>query len=207
MLLLYFIAAGLLIGRLLGGRFDAVGDVRFRWWGVAVGGLAVQLVLFSAPVASRVGAAGPPLYVLSTAAVLIALLRNLSLPGFVVIAAGAGLNLLAIVANGGYMPSSTGAWEALNGVAALPTTAYSNSALAASGTLVPFLGDIFALPRPLPLANVFSIGDVLIGVGCMLFLVRTMRAVASVLADRRPVDGVGAGGLVGPVIAPQPGDR
>ncbi len=38
----------------------------------------------------------------------------------------------------------------------------------------PFLGDIFVLPRPLPLANVFSIGDVLIGLGGALFILRTM---------------------------------
>jgi hypothetical protein len=31
------------------------------------------------------------------------------------------------------------------------------------------------LPRPMPFANVFSIGDVLIGSGAVVFLVRTMR--------------------------------
>jgi len=107
--------------------------------------------------------------------VLVALLRNVTLPGFPVIAAGAALNLCVIVANGGYMPSSPSAWVALNGVAALPTADYSNSTIDGAGSAIPFLGDIFALPRPLPFANVFSIGDVLIGLGGMLFLVHAMR--------------------------------
>jgi hypothetical protein len=175
MLLLYFIVAGLLVGRLAGGRIGAVAEVKFRWWGLALGGLMVQAVLFAPPVAAQIGTAGPALYVASTVAVLSALLRNLRMPGFAVIAVGAGLNLLALTANGGYMPSSPEAWQALNGVAALPTTHYTNSALASSMTAFPYLGDILVLPRPLPLANVFSFGDVLIGLGAALFLVWTMR--------------------------------
>ena len=99
----------------------------------------------------------------------------MGMPGFAFVGLGAGLNLLAITANGGYMPSSPGAWLALNGVAALPTSAYTNSVLAGSTTAFPYLGDILVLPRPLPLANVFSIGDVLIGVGGAVFLAVTMR--------------------------------
>ncbi len=44
-------------------------------------------------------------------------------------------------------------------------TTFTNSTLIHAGTALPFLGDVFALPRPIPLANVFSVGDVLIGVG------------------------------------------
>jgi hypothetical protein len=175
MLLLYFIVAGLLVGKLAGGRIAAIADVKFHWWGVALGGLAVQAVLFAPPVAAKVGTAGPALYIASTVAVLVVLLRNVRIVGFPLIAVGAGLNLLAIAANGGYMPSSPEAWQTLNGVAALPTAQYTNSALAGTATVFPWLGDIMVLPRPLPFANVFSIGDVLIGLGAALFLVWTMR--------------------------------
>jgi len=105
----------------------------------------------------------------------VVLLRNVKVVGFPLIAVGAGLNLLAISANSGYMPSSPEAWQTLNGVAALPTAQYTNSALAGTATVFPYLGDIMVLPRPLPFANVFSIGDVLIGLGAALFLVWTMR--------------------------------
>jgi hypothetical protein len=62
----------------------------------------------------------------------------------------------------------------LNGEAAIPAASYTNSALSDERTLLPWLGDVFVLPRPLPFANVFSIGDVLIGLGAVWFLVRAM---------------------------------
>jgi hypothetical protein len=37
------------------------------------------------------------------------------------------------------------------------------------------LTDIFAIPASLPLANVFSIGDVLIGVGIVIVIAAAMR--------------------------------
>lgn len=175
MLLLYFLIVGGLLGRLSGGRFEALAAVHFRWWGLALAGLVFQVALFSEPVAGQVGSAGPALYVASSLAVFAALLPNLRHPGFALIALGAGMNLVVICANGGYMPSAPAAWAALNGLAGLPTVDYTNSVLIHPGTVLPFLGDIFVLPRPLPFANVFSIGDVIIGLGGAWFLVRAMR--------------------------------
>ena len=149
--------------------------MHIAWWGLAVGGLAVQLVLFARPVAEQVGAAGPPLYVASTIVVLVALLRNILQPGFALIAVGAVANLVAVLANGGAMPSDPHAWLALTGEAQLPVTGFSNSVLMGPGTNFAFLGDIFVFPRPLPLANVFSVGDLLIAIGAGWFIIRAMR--------------------------------
>ncbi len=179
MLLLYSIAAGLLIGRILGGRVRNLEHVHFVWWQLALAGLFVQLVLFADPVQQRVGAEGPVIYVLSTVAVLVALLRNLRLPGLAVIAAGAVLNLIPILANGGFMPSSPEVWRELTGVAALPVEHYSNVVLIGPGTLFPFLGDVFVFPRPLPMATAFSLGDAVIAVGAVIFLVSVMRQPAT----------------------------
>ena len=175
MLLLYSVAAGLIIGRLAGGRVHNLEHVRFVWWQLALAGLVVQLVLFAGPVAERVGPEGPAIYVLSTLAVMAALMRNLRLPGLGIIGVGAALNLVAVLANGGAMPSSPEAWLSLTGVAALPVTHFSNSVLIGPDTLFPFLGDVFVWPRPLPLANVFSVGDAIIAVGAVVFLVGAMR--------------------------------
>lgn len=175
MLLLYSIAVGLILGRLAGGRLDGLVTVRFRLAPLALGGLLFQLVLFSPLAEERVGDAGPVLYVASTVAVLVSLLANLRLPGLWILAVGAALNLVAIVTNGGHMPSSPDAWMALTGLPEVPAGAYTNSALMTEATAFPALGDIFVFPRPLPLANVFSIGDVLIAVGAIVFLVRQMR--------------------------------
>lgn len=175
MLLLYAIPIGLLMGLLLGGRVSALGEVHVRWWPLAIGGLLFQLLLFSPPVASVVGAAGPPLYVGSTLVVFAALMANLRQPGFPLIFVGAFLNTLVILLNGGQMPASPDALAAVFGSPAVPVEHFSNSVVAGSGTVLPLLGDIFVLPHPLPMANVFSLGDALIGAGGVWFIAGTMR--------------------------------
>lgn len=192
MLLLYSIAAGLLIGRLLGGRVRNLERVHFVWWQLALAGLFVQLVLFADPIQERVGAEGPVIYVLSTLAVLVALLRNLRQPGLALLAVGAVLNLIPILANGGYMPSSPEIWRELTGSAALPVEHYSNVVLIGPETAFAFLGDVFAFPRPLPMATAFSLGDAVIAVGAVIFLVYAMRQPASAtsapaMANPQPV--------------------
>ena len=129
------------------------------------------MVLFSGPVAERIGDLGMPIYIGSTVLVLAVVLRNLRLPGLVLVAAGALSNLLAIVANGGYMPASAAALAFL-GKAVNP--GYSNSAVVESPALAP-LTDIFALPPGVPFANVFSIGDVLISLGIAVVIAGAMR--------------------------------
>lgn len=171
MFILYAIPIGIVAGYLLGGRLDRLGDVRFRWGWLAIVGLAVQIVLFSGPVADVVGDLGPPIYVASTAAVLIAVIRNWRIPGLALVAVGAASNLAAIAANGGVMPASPDAVAAL-GTAAGP--GFSNSVVMADPALRP-LTDIFALPTWIPFANVFSVGDVLIGVGVAIVIAVGMR--------------------------------
>jgi len=186
MLLLYAVILGLVAGLLSGGKLAALGMTHIRLWPVALIGLFAQLLLFSSPLAAVVGPWGPSLYVVSTVAVLMALVVNLRQPGFWLIIIGALANFAVIVANGGQMPAAPDAWAALNGVAAVPTTAFSNSILAGPHTVLPFLGDNFVLPRPVPLANVFSIGDVLIGAGGALFVYQAMHGRVLPRLVRRP---------------------
>ncbi|OGO52435.1 MAG: hypothetical protein A2Z32_05580 [Chloroflexi bacterium RBG_16_69_14] len=87
-----------------------------------------------------------------------------------VIAIGAGCNVAAIVANGGWMPADP---NALASVGGLPTGP-SNSIVVAEPALRP-LTDLFALPAWLPFANVFSVGDVLIGIGIAATIALAMR--------------------------------
>ena len=90
------------------------------------------------------------------------LAANRRVPGMALTALGAALNLLAITANGGVMPASPAALAA----AGLPVDeAGFQSSTAVDGPQLAFLGDVFAIPASWPLSNVFSVGDVLIGVG------------------------------------------
>jgi hypothetical protein len=134
-------------------------------------GLLVQVAIFTDAGGRLVGEAGPKIYVASSAAVLIAVVRNVMVPGVAVIAVGAGLNLAAIVANGGHMPADGAALASVGGLG----SGYTNSIVTAEPALRP-LTDLVALPAWLPLANVFSVGDVLIGIGIALTLAFAMRA-------------------------------
>jgi hypothetical protein len=169
--ILYAIPIGLIAGLLLGGRLDRLADLRLRWAPLAVAGLLVQVALFADPINVAVGRAAPAIYVASSAAVLAAVLRDVRIPGLVVIAIGAASNLAAILANGGYMPADP---EALASVVG-PSAGYSNSVVVSDPALRP-LTDLFAMPAAFPLANVFSVGDVLIGIGVAAVIVLAMRA-------------------------------
>jgi hypothetical protein len=189
--ILYAIPLGILVGLVRGGRLANLGDLRFEWGWLALAGLAAQVVLFSPPVGAVVGAAAPILYVASTVLVLAVVLRNRRLPGLKLVAIGAISNLVAIVANGGYMPADPGAL-ALAGMD--PGTAYSNSIVTNRPVLAP-LTDIFAMPDWMPFANVFSIGDVLIGAGIVV-------AIAAGMARHPAAESSRAALTKGPTPAP-----
>jgi hypothetical protein len=168
--ILYAIPIGLVAGWLLGGRLDGVADVRFQFAPLAVVALAVQVVLFSPLADGLPPDAGRVIYVASTAVVLAVVLANLRLTGVPIIVVGAAANLAAIIANGGAMPASPSALAALGG----EVGPHTNSVALAHPVLEP-LTDVFATPTWLPFANIFSIGDVLIGAGVAVALAASMR--------------------------------
>jgi len=177
MFILYALVVGLGIGLLLGGQASRLGELKIRFAWLCVLGLAVQLLLFSDAVTSRIGDLGVPIYVVSTVVVAGAVAANYRIPGMAVVALGAFSNLVAIVANGGYMPTTA---AALAATGFGEKTGYSNSALLPDPKL-PWLTDIFAMPAWIPAHNVFSIGDVLIGLGVVIVIVTAMRRPRAVL--------------------------
>ena len=103
---------------------------------------------------------------------------NVRLPMVPVIAAGGALNLAAILANEGVMPASP---AALRIAGKTVEHGFTNSG-AVEGAHLAWLGDVFAIPNGWPLANVFSIGDIVIVVGVGLMAHTWCRS-------RRPADG------------------
>jgi Family of unknown function (DUF5317) len=145
---------------LAGGRLDALAELRLRRVWAIYAALALAVL--------GVGLPGLPDWARSSLLVAaypvgaVFVLANRWLPGMPLAALGAALNLLAIAANGGVMPASVAALEA----AGLPVDepGFESSAVLDDPRLA-FLGDVFAVPASWPLSNVFSIGDVLIGLG------------------------------------------
>lgn len=120
-------------------------------------GAGLQLVITLGPATPNW--LGEPLHLTTYALSVAFLWCNRHLPGALLLGLGTALNLAAIVANGGTMPASESAWR----TAGLPTITdqFENSNVVHSARL-PWLGDVFAIPKGWPLANVFSVGDVLI---------------------------------------------
>ena len=170
MFILYAVLAGLVVGVLSGGSAGRLGDLRFSWAPLIALGMTAQVALFSTPLGDALGAAAPVVYVASTLAVLAAVARNLAIPGLALVLAGGASNLVAICANGGYMPVSP---DALVALGRLPQAGYSNSRLLDGVVLGP-LTDLFAMPAWLPAANIFSVGDVGIGLGAAIAIVAAM---------------------------------
>lgn len=166
MFLLPSLAVGLALALVLGGRPSRLLDLRFRLAWTVFLALAVQLLLFL-PLGIDGHALLRDVLHLSSYAVLLAFaLANLRFVALVPAFAGMALNALAITANGGSMPAST---RAANAAGILDGIEGSN--VSQHVHRLWFLGDVFAIPKALPLSNVFSVGDLLIAVGMVAFVV------------------------------------
>ena len=180
MFVLYAVLAGLILGFVTGGSAARLGDLRLGWAPLISLGMVVQLLLFSTPVGNALGDLAPLAYIVSNVAVLFAVAANLAIRGLLLVLAGGASNLAAIVANGGYMPVSAHALAATGG---LPKEGYSNSLPTDSVVLGP-LTDVFSMPSWVPMANVFSVGDILIGAGVAIAVVAAMHGRAPRIASR-----------------------
>jgi hypothetical protein len=115
---------------------------------------------------------GPLVWSLCLAALFAMLVRNCVRNrayrgAWLVAAVGAGLNVLVVAANGGYMPQSAEARIAVRGSPIVTTGEAKlwNVQPIDASTRLPVLGDVIAEPRWLPGANVISVGDLLLGAG------------------------------------------
>ena len=161
MLLLAAVILSVVTVRPAGGSLSALGRVRLRYAPAIFSALAVQIAIISvvpggSPWLHRV------LYVGSYTLAAVFVVANWRLAGMRILALGATLNLIAILANNGVMPASRSAERTAGMVTS--STGFLNSAGVPHPRLL-FLGDVLPVPHAVPLANVYSIGDVCIAVG------------------------------------------
>ncbi|WP_225753416.1 DUF5317 domain-containing protein [Actinotalea sp. Marseille-Q4924] len=151
-----------LLSPLVVGRWPA-GLLLHRWrlpllvWAT----LLLQAVILEAPLPDGVARVGHSLTYLAALAFL---WLNRRVPGALVVGAGAASNGLTIALNGGVLPADP---DAVAATGRVESGDFANSAVVADPVL-PWLGDVFAWPAPLPLANTFSVGDVLILLGVVI---------------------------------------
>ncbi|CAA9354896.1 MAG: hypothetical protein AVDCRST_MAG16-2592 [uncultured Frankineae bacterium] len=163
MLILVATVLAMLLVPLLGGRLSGLARIDLRGGRLVAGALGLQVLAISIfptwphAVLVAVHAAS---YVLAATFVW----KNRSIAGVPLLAAGGGLNALAIAVNGGQMPASEDAVRR----AGLPVEVdhFVNSGVLEDPRLA-FLGDVFASPAWLPLRNVYSPGDLLLLAGAV----------------------------------------
>ncbi|WP_062137837.1 DUF5317 domain-containing protein [Demequina aestuarii] len=161
-MLLLAVCALVVVSPLVVGRWPAGLLLhRWRWPALVWVALALQVVIMQIDALHRIA---PVMHILTYVAAGVFLWLNRAMPGALIVGLGALSNGVTIALNGGVLPARAGAVEAA-GLGA--DDAFANSAVVEDPVL-PWLGDNFAWPDPLPLANTFSVGDVLIVVGVIV---------------------------------------
>lgn len=181
MFVLYALVIGIVLGYIIGGRLKNMLNNPLHWTGLAISAFGIQFFLFTDKFASLFPPASVvPLHVLSYILILIFLFKNIKYLGIKIAGLGIISNFIAIVSNGGYMPTFDNnlALTSMGSNAEIIKSqgTLHNSSIISQHTNFEWLSDIFVLPSWLPLSNVFSIGDVLIGVGLCLYLILAMKS-------------------------------
>jgi len=158
---------GLAAGLLAGGSFTVLSETHFRWWGLALLGLVMQLIPI--PSSSTGGhRLGVVVLVASYAVLLAFVAANIRFRGFALLGLGLVLNAVAIGVNGG-MPVSPGAIRAVEGVHVaqgvrrLEEHGGGKHHLQRPGDKLIPLTDVIGIGGPV--RNVFSPGDLVSMVG------------------------------------------
>ena len=182
-LLLASVVLSIIVSRMRGGKLSRLGEVTFRlWWIVPLIALA-QLVLVRALHSSgRLILYHPrPLFMILSYIVLGAVIwLNRRLPGMRLVLAGTVLNLIAIAANGGYMPITPEALAQIGAGEKAFQIPAGSIVFGSKDVLLPaeqarlwVLGDVLVIPEPFPWPTAMSVGDVALAVGVFLFVLRT----------------------------------
>lgn len=146
-------------------------ELHLRAGWAAFAAIAIQLGITTL-VPEGVPAVHAALHLLSYALAGVFVFANRAVAGLPVMALGGALNLIAISANGGVMPASRAAM-ATAGI--VPDPGFTNSGVLDHPRLLG-LGDVIGVPGPWPLANVLSVGDLLLYAGLLLLLHRACRS-------------------------------
>jgi Family of unknown function (DUF5317) len=174
MVLFLGVLGGLAVGLALGGRIDRIADLALRGAPLFIAALALQVVAFPSgilPFAIPDGVA-TALWLCSYALLVALALLNRRLRGFPLATAGMLSNLVAVLANHGHMPALPSALAD----AGTPIDRVHNNSVVADHPHLTWLVDRWGAPDWVPLANVYSVGDVLLALGAVVIVGAAMGA-------------------------------
>ena len=182
MILLIAVIISVVVALVRGGRLASLAEVSVRFGWLVFVALALQIVITWGLVP---GLATSPswsvaLLIFSHLLLLMVVAANYRLPGMVVIGLGLALNLIAMLANGGFMPVTQEALEAAD-LAHLMVETEAGTRVAGSKEIVLpqaqtrlwVLSDIIIIPRPL--LTIISTGDAVLALGAFILFQRVLR--------------------------------
>ncbi len=164
---LLFVSVALVIGLALGGDLSHLAQTPVKGLGWIVCSFTIRAA--SSFLSGKVPGS-PAIYlavsVTCYALLVIGILQNLRLPGSRIMLAGAAMNAIVVISNGGRMPVNLSLFseEVAAAQAVRLATSLTHQALT-SGGAVTFLSDLFLCKIPPFKASVFSAGDVTLALG------------------------------------------
>jgi hypothetical protein len=166
------VVAALAVSLALGGSLRRLADLPLRATWLFFAAFALQIAAFPFPFLPWTTGDPPQkaLWLASYALLLAAAAANRRVTGVPIVAVGMLANLAAVVANGGRMPVVTEAMQAAG-----ESYVVRNNSIQSSDPSLSWLVDRWAAPDWVPLANVFSVGDLVIAVGAFVLVLVAMR--------------------------------
>ncbi len=204
------IALGLVLGLLLGGRFENLASIRLRFLPLL---FVAVIIRFGIEIALGLGipfveALRLPLLAVAYGLLLFTLWQNRFYPGLALAFIGISANALVIVVNGGWMPVWMPAFEASGLTPPLDSVMHVPLSGAIDASFLLHLGplaDIFPIPF-WPVQNVASVGDLFLTAGLGFFLFATLLRAPE--ETQRAIDEARTGrflGLAGTLRLPEAG--
>jgi hypothetical protein len=174
MVLALGVFAGLVAGFVFGGRIDRIADLALRGAPLFIVALALQVIAFPSgflPFAIPDGTA-TALWLCSYGLLVALAVLNRRVRGFPLATLGMLSNLVAVLANHGHMPALASALAD----AGTPIERVHNNSVVADHPHLAWLVDRWGAPDWVPLANVYSVGDVLLALGAVVIVAAAMGA-------------------------------
>ncbi|KUO74810.1 MAG: hypothetical protein APF77_11150 [Clostridia bacterium BRH_c25] len=174
------VGTSIVVGKLRGGSLSNIKDASLEKWYFFVSGFLVE---FAAVYMASKGAAffrENILFIhgLSYMLLFIGIYFNRSILAFRIVFIGVFLNFIVIMANGGQMPVSGEAMEAIgliDNMLDIRDGKIITHTLINNHTAFRYLGDIFVFAKPYPRPKIFSIGDVIMALGIFIYIQEIMK--------------------------------
>lgn len=174
-----FLLLAVIVGYMKGGKFIRLKNLNFKKLSPIIIALVVQylVLIFSDRDLKVIGNYVEEIYLVSFILIFIGVIINMNIPSLWIVFVGAISNFIVFVMNGMKIPVSFDALKiaGMNSTIKLMESGqYKLYDAITNGTDYEILGKIIAIDNILPLAGVFSVGDILITMGLFVFIESSM---------------------------------